>query len=533
MAALLLSLLAVGGTPAAPSDPSDLPEVIGYDEFKLAFGRRFDASDDATALEASRRGHFEDTVAFIRAHNAEADAGLQTFRCGVNQYADLSPDEFRALLGNRPSVQRPPVAEELARVDAGAIPPTVDWRTKNAVSPVKNQGQCGACWAFSVTGAVEGAYAIATGALRSLSEQQLMDCDIQNSGCQGGNQANGFSYVFSNKGLDSEKEYTYDGGNDPCWVAAEKRVAASIDGSSAVPASNETALAAAVAQVPVSVSVQATTAFRNYKTGVFTGAPSCGATVASLDHAVLAVGYTADVWIVKNSWGLSFGQKGFINMKRNLGPSAPQGTCGIAADPSFAVKAKGSPAPLPPPTPGSKPALPCNCSRSCRSMCAQVGQNCCGGGPGGCSCSTCPSCAAKHNPVDYSKCGGSTTDCPQCMNGYKYCAPGCTPPGNHPTGVDCPKPASYLNTSLPPYCMFKNNGAAANNVCGLLCTVTAKCNKSPADGCCVWSNGSQCDNGGCPTGAVCYPLNDTAVPDACAKGTASGNNGDCGTCLFK
>ena len=265
MAALLLSLLAVGGTPAAPSDPSDLPEVIGYDEFKLAFGRRFDASDDATALEASRRGHFEDTVAFIRAHNAEADAGLHTFRCGVNQYADLSPGEFRALLGNRPSVQRPPVAEELARVDAGAIPPTVDWRTKNAVSPVKNQGQCGACWAFSVTGAVEGAYAIATGALRSLSEQQLMDCDIQNSGCQGGNQANGFSYVFSNKGLDTEKEYTYDGGNDPCWVAAEKRVAASIDGSSAVPASNETALAAAVAQVPVSVSVQATTAFRNYK----------------------------------------------------------------------------------------------------------------------------------------------------------------------------------------------------------------------------------------------------------------------------
>ena len=128
-----------------------------------------------------------------------------------------------------------------------------------------------------------------------------MDCDIQNSGCHGGNQANGFSYVLDNKGLDTEKEYNYDGASDPCWTAAEKRIAASIDSSSSVPASNETALAAAVAGVPVSVSVQATTAFRNYKTGTFTGAPSCGKTVDSLDHAVLVVGYTADHWIVKNS----------------------------------------------------------------------------------------------------------------------------------------------------------------------------------------------------------------------------------------
>ena len=174
--------------------------------------------------------------------------------------------------------------------------------------------------------------------------------------------------------------------------------------------------------------------------------------------------------------GVSFGNKGYINMKRGLGASAPQGTCGIASDPSFAIKAKGSPLPLPPPTPGGKPALPCNCSRSCRSMCAkvcvwgrttfqfqsvplchsqiaailhpvgqlhvlnaqapstsrvytvratQVGQNCCGGGPGGCSCSTCPSCAAKHNPVDYSRCGGSTPDCPQCMNGRQLGLPPC------------------------------------------------------------------------------------------------------------
>jgi cathepsin L len=172
MAALLVLLVSASPAANTATPADDLPEVMRWDEFKLEFGRRFDASDNATALEATRRRHFEDTLSFVRSHNAEADAGLHTFRCGINQYADLSPDEFSALLGNRPAEhhQRPPVAEELAHVDAGAIPAAVDWRTKNAVSPVKNQGQCGACWAFSVTGAVEGAYAIATGALRSLSE---------------------------------------------------------------------------------------------------------------------------------------------------------------------------------------------------------------------------------------------------------------------------------------------------------------------------------------------------------------------------
>jgi C1A family cysteine protease len=305
MIAALLLVVAVAGD-AAIERNGVLPEVITWAQFKVVFGRNFSASSSLSLdLELARQKNFDDSIAFIRQHNAEADAGRHSFRCGVNQYADLSHGEFRALLGRRPAVGPPPpvVAQELAHVRDAAIPTAVDWRTHNAVSAVKNQGQCGGCWAFSVTGAIEGAYAIATGALRSLSEQQLIDCDSQNQGCHGGNQANGFSYVQSNSGIDTEKDYAYDGSDDPCWSAAAKRDAASIDSSSSVPPLNESALAAAVATVPVAASVQVTTSFRHYKSGVFEEA-GCGSSAASLDHAILIIGFTKEAWLVKNSCAL-------------------------------------------------------------------------------------------------------------------------------------------------------------------------------------------------------------------------------------
>ena len=306
---------------------------------------------------------------------------------------------------------------------------------------------------------------------------------------------------------------------------------ASIDRSVAVPPNDEAALAAAIAIAPVAVSIEASPAFHAYKSGIFKGEMTCGNTSASLNHAVTAVGYTPEYWIVKNSWGESFGEKGYIRMARATAGGTgvpPQGTCGIAADSMYAVKAKGAPVPLPPPTPGGKPALPCNCSRSCRGMCGQIGLMCCGGGAG-CACQNgCPQCAPKHNPVDYTQCGGSTPECPACLNGYKFCAPACDKPGNWPVGTHCPAAPQSLNTTLPPYCIFANNGASQNNVCGLLCTVSA----TVADGCYVFSNGSGCARDGCPENSVCYPTNQTTVPAPCAKGTASGNAGDCGTCLY-
>ena len=201
---------------------------------------------------------------------------------------------FDALAGKEPALSQAELSAAFAELQR------MIESKKAAVTAVKNQGNCGACWAFSVTGAIEGAYAIATGALRSLSEQQMIDCSTStgNGGCHGGNQANAFTYAISNKGLDSEKDYAYDGADDPCWTAAAKRVVATVDSAVKVPPNDEAALAAAVAIAPVAVSIEASTKFRQYKSGIFQGAMSCGNTSTSLNHAVLVVGFTADAWIV-------------------------------------------------------------------------------------------------------------------------------------------------------------------------------------------------------------------------------------------
>ena len=134
--------------PAAKLDD----ELMDWQQFKDTFGRHFNTTDDPRAVEARRRAAFEQRLRFIREHNAEADAGRQSFRCGVNQYSDLDASEFRALLANRPALapasRRMPVAEELRGGGSGPVPESVDWRAKNAVTPVKQQGNCGACWAL-------------------------------------------------------------------------------------------------------------------------------------------------------------------------------------------------------------------------------------------------------------------------------------------------------------------------------------------------------------------------------------------------
>lgn len=159
---------------------------------------------------------------------------------------------------------------------------------------------CGAggCWAFSTTGAVEGAYQIATGSLRSLSEQQLIDCStsLGNMGCKGGSMRMAFDYIKANKGIDSEDDYPFTASNGECWKTAEKRVVAQIDAFTAVTAGSEEALVTAAALGPVSVAIEADQpAFQHYKSGVF-DAP-CG---TKLDHGVLVVGYDADTYTVKN-----------------------------------------------------------------------------------------------------------------------------------------------------------------------------------------------------------------------------------------
>ncbi|EDQ87660.1 uncharacterized protein MONBRDRAFT_21591 [Monosiga brevicollis MX1] len=262
----------------------------------------------------------------IEAHNA----GNSSFTMGITQFADLTAAEFSAYVKRFPmNVTRP--RNEVWITEAPLQ--EVDWRQKNAVTEIKNQGQCGSCWSFSTTGSVEGAHAIATGKLVSLSEQQLMDCSTRygNHGCNGGLMDYAFEYVIANGGLDTEEDYPYTAEDGKCNTEKEKKHAAEIHGFRNVPKEHEDQLAAAVSIGPVSVAIEADQAgFQHYTSGVFDG--KCG---TSLDHGVLVVGYSDDYWIVKNSWGKSWGEEGYIRLKRGVDK---KGMCGITMQASYPEK---------------------------------------------------------------------------------------------------------------------------------------------------------------------------------------------------
>jgi len=276
---------------------------------------------------------YKNNLAIVEDHNRR-NLG---FTLAMNLFADLSIEEFAQLyLQPKFNGSALPQVNVHNDEDISATADTVDWRTKGAVTAVKDQGQCGSCWAFSTTGSVEGIWFIKKKALVSLSEQQLVDCSgsYGNYGCSGGLMDSAFKYIIAQgktKGIDTEATYTYTARNGQC-KANNGKFGAYITSFTDVKAQDESDLQAKIMQQPVSVAIDAShSSFQFYKSGVYYE-PNCSPT--QLDHGVLAVGYgtqgSSDYYIVKNSWGLTWGTQGYILMSRNK-----NNNCGIATMSSF------------------------------------------------------------------------------------------------------------------------------------------------------------------------------------------------------
>ncbi|XP_023632895.1 low-temperature-induced cysteine proteinase [Capsella rubella] len=359
-------LLLVSSSSSSSSD--DISEL--FDDWCQRHGKTY-------ASEAEKQHRFQifrDNHDFVTQHNLITNA---TYSLSLNAFADLNHSEFKtSRLGL--SVSAPSVIMASKGKSLGGsvkVPDSLDWRKKGAVTNVKDQGSCGACWSFSATGAMEGINQIVTGDLISLSEQELIDCDKSyNDGCNGGLMDYAFEFVIKNKGIDTEKDYPYQERDGTCKKDKLKQRVVSIDSYAGVKPSDEKALLEAVAAQPVSVGICGSErAFQLYSSGIFSGPCS-----TSLDHAVLIVGYGSqngvDYWIVKNSWGKSWGMDGFMHMQRNTGNS--QGICGINMLASYPIKTHPNPPPPSPPGPTKcnlftycSAAETCCCARNLFGLC--------------------------------------------------------------------------------------------------------------------------------------------------------------------
>jgi len=255
------------------------------------------------------------------------DSAAMGFEVEANKFADMTIQEFRRLyLGTRVTV--PTLSTKAIDTPVAATADSVDWRAKGYVNPIKDQGQCGSCWAFSTTGSTEGAVFKKTNKLESFSEQQLVDCSASfgNQGCNGGLMDNGFKYIIKN-GITLEDNYPYTAKDGKCQ---DKPAVGHLTSYKDV-GKTEAALATALSTVgPISVAIDAShSSFQLYKSGTYYE-PRCSS--SQLDHGVLAVGYTDDSYIVKNSWGTTWGQQGYINMSRGK-----NNNCGIASMASYPI----------------------------------------------------------------------------------------------------------------------------------------------------------------------------------------------------
>jgi len=299
-----------------------------FQEFQQKFNKIY-----SNPLEYQNRfSIFSSNLQKIREHNLDI---MQNFTLGINQFSDLTFDEFKTnYIGKLDSSVNRYGCQSYTSL-ANNTPDNLDWRSQNVVTPVKNQEQCGSCWAFSSTGAIESVWAITKGELINLSEQELVDCatgiKYGGRGCNGGQMDGAFKYVKT-YGQCSNTEYPYKATDSSCVKCTE---VVYISDCFDVKPNDQISLKGAVSQQPVSVAIEADTFyFQSYAGGIL-DSPLCGTT---LDHGVLIVGYGIEngqnYWLVKNSWGVTWGIDGYVKILKTNSTNDP-GICGIAMQPSF------------------------------------------------------------------------------------------------------------------------------------------------------------------------------------------------------
>ncbi|KAL8143818.1 hypothetical protein V2J09_016850 [Rumex salicifolius] len=341
---LLLSTTSFGSSSETGVDDLLIQQVVDHDGgesvlcdlhhfslFKKKFGKTYASQEE----HDYRFSVFKANIRRARSHQLLDPSATH----GVTQFSDLTKSEFKKkFLGIRSRLRLPSDASEAPILPTEDLPVDFDWREKGAVTPVKNQGSCGSCWSFSTTGALEGAHYLATGKLESLSEQQLVDCDHEcdpeeegacDSGCNGGLMNSAFEYIYKNGGLMREEDYPYTGTDRGSCNFDKSKIVASVANFSVISLDEEQIAANLVKNGPLAVAINAVF-MQTYVGGV-----SCPYVCSKrLDHGVLLVGYGSSgysparmkekpYWIIKNSWGESWGEGGFYKICRG------RNVCGV------------------------------------------------------------------------------------------------------------------------------------------------------------------------------------------------------------